>query len=843
MATTPLSPPAIAINHTSPEDSPNHQAVRAAVRKGGQDEEVLRTILWLINGSDELRGIRKISANLLGFLSILHKTSARSPEFASEMLPFRNWDPVLEWISSELPRDICPVINPASHNPNEGDSYKRNPLWADLWENAPQLQVLQTQILFAQVHYLYYGSHDDARLSRSGYERYCEDEIWPALLGSTYNACLTLRKLLDSKWQPVLANLPTQLPPRKFLDAFSALEVPKGFEQLTQTWREHRDTIKSFLAQANGFEPWSHRSAVNGPLTLIAKPSRFEIDPASPGDPDDPDTRCWPEGQIGILTAALPDEIRQAAIDCDFDEAELADQQEYYLVSSKRKSTLQQLAVRGAIAARGQYRHVRMQHQLLPFDYAIPATFEVHSLVTRLQEAWHSLGQPSQWTDQNRIEAETIALIGIELWLGVSLTRAHGLVVVRHPDPRLDATIGFGCDEGTLLYDRGNREWLVPVDPPRYRRVIGDPDGQARRHLRWLPLPDTAWVGQIIDTITEHNKQSAGCNLAPIFAASPEVYEEMIREFLRADPRTRHITLRRLGLFIFNQLTTLSGDLMTAALITGRFPTQTRSERFYSSYPVDTLRQLHWRAVQQLLPQLTGVIATNWKLTDDPVTWAGHVGARLCAKDDAIAEAIKALKRDIRAVRKVKRKRDRAHNLLTLYTVLLFGFSTSCRPTRIPYLPCNRVDKGTRFAALSDKDDDAHHKLRLIYIPKLCWDQMLAYEAHCRKLASEHPAVRDFAEPCFFVDKMQPLTVRHDSIAKYLKNYIKLPLNFYRVYMRHKLLEAGTPPEVVMAWLGHAFAGEELWGPYSTLGPSQYRACIDHYLSGILKELGWEVLY
>jgi hypothetical protein len=119
---------------------------------------------------------------------------------------------------------------------------------------------------------------------------------------------------------------------------------------------------------------------------------------------------------------------------------------------------------------------------------------------------------------------------------------------------------------------------------------------------------------------------------------------------------------------------------------------------------------------------------------------------------------------------------------------------------------------------------------------------MLAYERHCRKLASEYPAIRDFAEPCFFVDKMQPLTVRHESIAKYLKKYIKLPLNFYRVYLRHKLLEAGTPPEVVMAWLGHAFAGEEIWGPYSSLGPSQYRACIDQYLPGILEKLGWEVL-
>ena len=171
----------------------------------------------------------------------------------------------------------------------------------------------------------------------------------------------------------MLAKIPTQQPPKEFLNAFSVLAVPKGFEYLTNAWREHRDTIRSFLAQANGFEAWSHRTAASDRSTSRAKPSRFESDPASPGDPDDPDTRRWPEGQIGILTAALPDEIRKAAIDCDIDEAELADQREYYLVSSKGKSALQQLAVHRAIAARGQYRHIRMQHQLLPFEYSIPA--------------------------------------------------------------------------------------------------------------------------------------------------------------------------------------------------------------------------------------------------------------------------------------------------------------------------------------------------------------------------------------------------------------------------------------------------------------------------------------
>lgn len=835
-----ISPPATP-NHTFPDGSPNHLALRAAVRGAKLDDQILRTILWLINASDLLHGIRRTFAHLLVLVTILRKIAGRSPEFEEEMRPFGSWEPVLRWVSSALPPNVCPKEDPHSGNPNERDVFKRNPLWSDLWETAPHLEVMQAQMLYAHVHYLYSGSYEDPSLSRAEYERYGGDAIWPALSGMTYEACLALRRLCDPKWGPVLAGIPRQLPPSKFLRAFTDLKVPSNFEHLSESWDKHRGVIRSFLAQANGFEPWSHRTAVNGQYPLLPKPSRIEIDPASPGDPDDPDTRRWPEGHIGIITAPLSDEMRKAAIDCDIDEGDVAGQQEYYLAAGAGRSALRQLAINRAIAVRGQYRHVRMQHQMLPFDYAIPAAQEVRALLTRLDKKWQDLRRDSIWTEQTRTAAETIALIGIELWFGVSLPRALTLIAVQQIAPISDPSVGFGFPEGTLLYDRSNREWIVPVDPPPYRSVRMDPAGQAHRHLRWLPLQDTTPIGEIIDTLVDCGEECSG-HSAPVFRAGMEVYERLIREFLRIDPTTQRITLQRLGFYVSNRMVTLSGDLMAAALITGRFPSQTRSERFYASYPVTTLRLLHWRAADRMR-QITGCASIELRAGENPAIWAGHVGARLCANDESITDAIRTLKEKIKAVRHGKRKGVEAHNLLTLYSVLMFGFSTSCRPTRIPYIGISRVDQQTRFVALSDKDDDAHHKLRLVYIPELCWQQMCAYERYRVRLAREHAMIRGFPEPCFFVDgSMQPLPVRHASIAKHLGAYIKLPLNFYRVYMRHRLLEANTPPEIVMAWLGHAFAGEELWDPFSTLSPSQYRTCIDRYLEPILKELGWEVL-
>jgi hypothetical protein len=45
-----------------------------------------------------------------------------------------------------------------------------------------------------------------------------------------------------------------------------------------------------------------------------------------------------------------------------------------------------------------------------------------------------------------------------------------------------------------------------------------------------------------------------------------------------------------------------------------------------------------------------------------------------------------------------------------------------------------------------------------------------------------------------------------------------------------------------MTWLGHAFAGEELWNTHSAMSATGYRDCIAEKLPDILEELGWTVL-
>jgi hypothetical protein len=194
----------------------------------------------------------------------------------------------------------------------------------------------------------------------------------------------------------------------------------------------------------------------------------------------------------------------------------------------------------------------------------------------------------------------------------------------------------------------------------------------------------------------------------------------------------------------------------------------------------------------------------------------------------------------------------------------MFAYATSIRSIRTPYLSLDEVDQIEGFAFISDKDNAARNNTRQAWIPPFVISQMAAYADHLQALSSDNPYVIDYlgarkdsseqmhqpCEICFFLDpEGKPIEVRPKTISEHMKPYLALPPNVHRRFMRYALLSierppggAGCPPEVVMAWLGHSFQGEEQWGPYSTLGFDEYRTALEHFLLPILEDLGWKTL-
>jgi hypothetical protein len=143
---------------------------------------------------------------------------------------------------------------------------------------------------------------------------------------------------------------------------------------------------------------------------------------------------------------------------------------------------------------------------------------------------------------------------------------------------------------------------------------------------------------------------------------------------------------------------------------------------------------------------------------------------------------------------------------------------------------------------LSDKDDEYHHKTRLVWIPPVLEKQMEIYDQHIFKLKSE-PLKGDskiLMEPCFFLNAGYKLErVRPKSLAPGLNNYIQgAAANIHRRFLRTELLERGCIPEVVDAFMGHWQNGEEPFGVYSSFNFCEYIAELRTYLEPLLKDIG-----
>jgi len=60
--------------------------------------------------------------------------------------------------------------------------------------------------------------------------------------------------------------------------------------------------------------------------------------------------------------------------------------------------------------------------------------------------------------------------------------------------------------------------------------------------------------------------------------------------------------------------------------------------------------------------------------------------------------------------------------------------------------------------------------------------------------------------------------------------------------LRTRLREKGVSGEIVDAFMGHWEHGQEPFGRYSSLSPTDYRRMLESPLQELLQEAGWEVV-
>jgi hypothetical protein len=272
--------------------------------------------------------------------------------------------------------------------------------------------------------------------------------------------------------------------------------------------------------------------------------------------------------------------------------------------------------------------------------------------------------------------------------------------------------------------------------------------------------------------------------------------------------------------------------------------------RYYATPEVRHLQQVYVDAIKALDTELALAGYGQAKLKFAGFTERGiAVGSPLCPLFSSVQKSIQLLIAQIEEPHphgtdsEIRAAFARKHNLFTIYCVWFsFGFAIGARGVHTPYLHLSTVDPDSGFAVFSDKDDGSGYRDRLIWIPEGTLEQMRLYEAYLSRIAGERNLPRvTLKMPCYFLsDELKVCVVRPGTLAPFLDVILPFPANVARHFLCTEMNERGVnvDPELIDAWAGHHWLGQEPWGDCSSFNYSYYRHELKRHLVPFLAELG-----
>ena len=459
----------------------------AKAKEGGQNEVLLREMLWRLQAHPELAGLIHICRHLREILALAAGISG----FSLTALEMDTWDSILEWILAEknsLADDLFPNgrdsrlkdnFLQSAKNPILGIGAKRHGLCCLLWASHPTLgdsglqrnsRLLQAHILRAHVSIVrHLGPHEIWDL---------EQEPYPGFRDSLYLPTLAARRFLRKSgvWSSALRDLPVQSDVEELPDelrqknaesatvaAAPRAGIPDNRDRLVSPHNvsEARASIAGFLEWGSAPEFHSRRTHDGHGLGGGGE----WID--SEGDKED----C----KTGTTTNfGDADGVHQHAGNLQhtfhrkFDPgtsrellASDMDPNEYLLTPSV---SLAEDAAAAAIATGGW---ADKANQMLPWSYSLLSSFELAHI---LREMAGRLQRPE--------DLGFHAMVQTMLWTGSSLEQAMALLVCVKGTPAPDCDLSFSIQAATNGDSKVSGVWRVRALALPYRTLQQPMDGK-----------------------------------------------------------------------------------------------------------------------------------------------------------------------------------------------------------------------------------------------------------------------------------------------------------------------------------------------------------------------------
>lgn len=841
------------MKHTHPNNSKYHLRLREFARKHGHSEDV-RNLCWLTNAGLDLHAFLDICQNLSIILSLLQEHAG--VDLAEYHI--HRWPILLQWItkhttkiSSLLPSGTGTKVKVKRDGTSRVRGVSYHGCYSLLFHSHSNNKyrdkyfLLVGHVLLAHIKIMHQNT------SRMEYEKYStkneQKEIIHKIAG-TYPVELALRRLATQELEILLDKIDPYVKPDTFVDMF----VRPAMQGRGEYTKELSDII-NFIAIAHHLRRKQQRSRSKGYSRKtsstrvqgnLSNPVRDQI-PSDIGDAQDPYDDWGQQTLIWERTYEKKPTLQTLALDVCPDE--LAGEGEAYWSEYECETTRKGPGML-VTAAKGQIRQISMANQLFPWTYQILATSEITSLLTISSDLFRALQKKKVWDEEDSGLAEIISLIHILLWTGSSISRAKQFRILATNEESVD------CDVALVLPAKPTQEspvseWRIKSLAPAYKQKIEAPTEIIRKRQEYLLMPDVVASSEFV--LYFARRMSFGKNEA-IFKRKEKTYHKELNQFFTSLWANERFTVGKLSNHLFHSLVIHTNDITAAIAICGNPHRLAQARMFYSTIDINSLRNIY-ATVTRIIAENVYKASERQSISQAPKDYGQYpdlyVGSRLCAKFGAVHYAFVALREELRSITCSDRQQvQRYHNLFTLYTILGISYATAFRAVTSPYLSSSDIDMESGLTVIADKDGPEHHKSRLAWLPPDVIKQIGNYEAHRQSIEfmSNIDSLRSSTTlpPCYFLvikksGKYGYAQISPKTITPLLKEFLPLPPNAHRRFMRMQLLEKGCPPEVVDAYMGHWSRGEEPWGKFSSFSFFDYVQCLQKYLVPLLNDLNF----
>ncbi|KAE8547603.1 hypothetical protein [Marinobacter nauticus] len=856
-----------ALTWVAPKDSKAHQIFIAKAVEAGFSAAVVRDFFYQINAHPELISFVQISRNLIDIFQL----PCDEWQNNEAGIDFRAWQSLCQW-ATENAQALTDAIGPSfderpkrhRHNPLLRKGVTRHPLYSALWniqENSElrsRYAALQAQVLYA--HALAIQEAHNAEV----YESYDGEN---PLLDSPRSASAmgyTVRALSHGAAEDELLAIQPFVSPKTFgrevgvsLWSMELAGQSGGIHQVDKAKEKRQDGVRGlvyFVERAHGNKSWAFRESY-GPKEGSGGGK------SEPGHVDFQTMASGLEVNLGTSVSdrfvpALPPKGsiagRLKADESPFDDGEGF----YFFWDEEESGTSGGAGVSNPAAsflrARNQARHIAMANQYLPWRYESLTDQEIHN-VAMAASSYLKLPAFISGSTEEKAFHELALLTLIVLWTGVSWENAIRLRIQRGRFKRRKR-----CEESEeskepylrLLMSPVGNLWCIESTFPEYKTQLKVPVESTRLIFDYVLLPDLCGLtDRVLDLLKLRGKKPSP--KAKVFTHSAKQYRKAFNKLVHDAGESERVTWGRWEKVMFDAITAETGDVVDAVAITGKPHVLAQTKCFYYSPNVGDLIDRYVTVATQLTREAELPLESNGESHLIGADYLkGYIGSRACASKLAVVNAVSDLKARLGAARTYDLWNDftEYHNVFTFYTVQMLAFATGYRAVKTPLFSLEEINGQLGLTALSDKDNEQKRKTRLSYLPDIVLKQLENYEQHLKVLE----ATNDFRlksqtetekETCFFLRSADgrdgKLVVSPKTMVRHLDEFLGLPANAHRRFMRTELREADCPADYVNAFMGHASFGEEPWSRYSSLSSRQYRDMMTQYLEPIMEELGF----